>query len=94
MMRRYLKKLVGLTLVGSAAPEIIIFLYGVAGSGKSTFVNAVMKVFGRALAVKIPISTLLMRDREGSPNELLPLLGARMAVASKCQKDADSTKLG
>lgn len=82
-MRVYLKKLVGLTLVGSAAPELIIFLYGIAGSGKSTFVNAIMKVLGRDLAVKIPIFTLLMRDREGSPNELLPLLGARMAVASE-----------
>ena len=51
----YLKKLVGLTLVGSAAPEIIIFLYGVAGSGKSTFVNTIMRVLGRDLAVKIPI---------------------------------------
>ena len=83
VMRRYLQKLVGLTLVGSAAPEIIIFLYGVAGSGKSTFTNAVMRFLGRDLAVKIPTSVLLMRDREGSPNELLPLLGARMAVASE-----------
>ena len=82
-MRLYLKKLAGLTLVGSAAPELIIFLYGIAGSGKSTFVNTIMRVLGRDLAVKIPISTLLMRDREGSPNELLPLLGARMAVASE-----------
>ena len=82
-MRVYLKKLAGLTLEGSAAPELIIFLYGIAGSGKSTFVNTIMRVLGRDLAVKIPISTLLMRDREGSPNELLPLLGARMAVASE-----------
>jgi len=42
-----------------------------------------MRVLGRDLAVKIPTSVLLMRDREGSPNELLPLLGARMAVASE-----------
>lgn len=83
VMRRYLQKLVGLTLVGSAAQEIIIFLYGVAGSGKSTLVNTVMCALGRDLAVKIPISVLLMRNREGSANELLPLLGARMAVASE-----------
>lgn len=83
VMRRYLQKLVGLTLVGSAAPEIIIFLYGVAGSGKSTLVNMIMRALGRDLAVKIPISVLLMRDRDGSANELLPLLGARMAVASE-----------
>lgn len=83
VMRRYLQKLVGLTLVGSAAPEIIIFLYGVAGSGKSTFTNTFMRILGRDLAIKIPTSVLLMRNREGSPNELLPLLGARMAVASE-----------
>ena len=82
-MRRYLQKLVGLTLVGSATQEIIIFLYGVAGSGKSTFVNAIMKIIGRELAIKFATSVLLARDRDGSVNELLPFIGARMAVASE-----------
>ncbi len=42
-----------------------------------------MRILGRDLAIKIPTSVLLMRNREGSANELLPLLGARMAVASE-----------
>ena len=82
-MQIYLQKLVGLSLVGSATQEIIIFLYGVAGSGKSTFVNAIMKILGRELAIKFATSVLLARDRDGSANELLPFRGARMAVASE-----------
>lgn len=82
-MRRYLQKLVGLTLVGSATQEIIIFLYGIAGTGKSTFINAVMKVLGRELAIKFSTAVLLSRDRDGSANELLLFRGARMAVASE-----------
>ena len=82
-MRIYLQKLVGLTLVGSATEEIIIFLYGIAGTGKSTFINAILKVMGRELAIKFSTSVLLARDRDGAVNELLPFRGARMAVASE-----------
>ena len=82
-MRIYLQKLVGLTLVGSATEEIIIFLYGLAGAGKSTFINAILKVMGRELAIKFSTSVLLARDRDGAVNELLPFRGARMAVASE-----------
>lgn len=82
-MRNYLQKLVGLTLVGSASQEIIVFLYGVAGTGKSTFINAILKVLGRELAIKFSTSVLLARDRDGSANELLPFRGARLAVASE-----------
>ena len=82
-MRTYLQKLVGLSLVGSSAEEIIIFLYGIAGAGKSTFMNTILKVMGRELAIKFSTSVLLARDRDGSANELLPFRGARLAVASE-----------
>lgn len=85
-MRRYLQKLVGLTLVGSAAQEIFVFLYGPAGTGKSTFTSTIMKMLGDDLAVKVPISTLLARARDGSANELLKFKGARLAVASEVPK--------
>jgi putative DNA primase/helicase len=83
-MRRYLQKLVGATLVGGTLEEIVIFLYGVANSGKSTFINTVMRVLGPTLAIKILTEVLLARGRgSGSPNELARLKGARMAVASE-----------
>ena len=91
-MRIYLQKLVGLSLVGSATEEVIIFLYGIASAGKSTFVNAVLKVLGRELAIKFSTSVLLAGTGMDQQTNCCHFGAQEWPSPQRFPRDADLTK--
>ena len=84
-VRRYLQKCIGLSLIGAVIEELILFLYGPSGSGKSSCINTMMAMFGPELGIKIPTSALLTGVRGGNTelSAIAKLRGARFASCSE-----------
>lgn len=79
-VRRYLKRLVGLTLIGEVREHLIVFITGRSGRGKSTFVESIMTAMGDYAAV-VPDGILL--ETKGSDDEetkAVVLKGTRLAL--------------
>jgi len=78
----WLQRLLGSGLVGQALDQILTILWGGGANGKSTLVQAITRVLGEDYALEAPVSTF-MAKREGIPNDVARLAGARLVVASE-----------
>jgi putative DNA primase/helicase len=85
-IRNFLQVCAGLTLLGRNVREIIVFLLGDAGSGKTTLMEALAAALGE-YAETADIDSFLMTDRNaggGAPRpDLVRLRGKRMVRASE-----------
>lgn len=79
----FLQRLCGYLLTGSTDEQVLIFLYGPGGNGKSTFINTIAGVMGD-YAVNTPMDMLgKTNDHDRHPTELARLHGARLVTANE-----------
>lgn len=87
--RAFVQRLAGYILTGVATEEIFVFIHGPAGSGKSTFVDALAATLGQYAAMADP-ALFLRSQRPSEANSATPalvhLVGARFAVSNEPPK--------
>jgi putative DNA primase/helicase len=84
-VRGYLRRAVGLALLGKVSEHILPILKGKGANGKGTFYQAVMHSLGDYAAAADPE---LFMDREGAhPTGQMDLIGRRMVVVSETAED-------
>jgi putative DNA primase/helicase len=82
-LQEYLQRIVGYTLTGLTTEEVVFYLYGPGGSGKSTFAASIKAIMGSDYA-KTSDSEAFMKRRSGGTGpspEFARLDGARMVLA-------------
>lgn len=93
-VRRFVQACVGYTLLGDPCEDIVLFLIGRGGSGKSTFIGTLEKVFGQYAGTvpAVEIDDKLPGAGAGGTNaSLLALRGKRIAT---CTELSDRVRLG
>lgn len=87
-VRKFLCYYIGMSLTGAMTEHMFPVLYGKGRNGKSTFLNAVMGLFGD-YGQSLPSDTLLKKGSgSGIPNDVARLQGARLALASEFPEGA------
>jgi|GEM_PF-569485 putative DNA primase/helicase len=88
--RRFLQRAAGYSLTGLTSQEAVFFAYGPPASGKSTFLESLLKAAG-SYGVSSSFSAFLaQRTSVGSPREdVARLRGARMVVCSEVNKNTE-----
>jgi putative DNA primase/helicase len=82
----YLQRFTGYCLTGSTAEEVVALLLGAGGTGKTTFVGALLGILGD-YAAKATFDTFLQRRDVGGPRpDIAALAGARFVAA--CESEA------
>lgn len=87
-LRAYLQRVAGYLLTGDVSLEKLFFLHGSGANGKSTFVETLQALLGEyAVGVRSGVVMRSAADRNaGSATpELIPLVGARMAIAHETE---------
>jgi putative DNA primase/helicase len=78
----YLQRWCGYCLTGSTTEQVLVFLFGPGGNGKSVFVNTIKGIMGDyCITAGMDIFTSSKGDRH--PQELARLMGARLVCASE-----------
>ncbi|WP_162559675.1 phage/plasmid primase, P4 family [Methylobacterium radiodurans] len=78
----FLQKAVGLTLTGVVSEQVLFFLQGEGGTGKSTFVNLIRELLG-SFAVHTPVESFTTKQFEPIRTDLARMAGARMVTAGE-----------
>lgn len=82
----YLQRLIGYALTGSTEEQVLVFVWGPGGNGKSVFLNAVRDVMGDyAKVAAMDAFTASKWDKHTT--DLADLVGARLVTASETQSD-------
>lgn len=85
-MMDYLQRAVGYSLTGHTSAERLFYVYGLPGSGKGTFQNAMLKLMG-SLAKPAPFSMFTAkRDGDNQNFDLAGFAGVRFVSASESNK--------
>ncbi len=80
-LAEFLARAVGYTLSGSTREEVLFFVHGPTGAGKSTFVEAIKATLGE-YATTANFDTFLQRRSEGGPRgDIARLAGSRFVVS-------------
>jgi putative DNA primase/helicase len=85
-LRAYVRRLAGLSLIGTVLEQLMPFAHGAGANGKSTLLEALMHAMriGQAgYAIAVPAEMLMIRKHSEHPAELAQLAGARLVVASE-----------
>ncbi|MBR1150106.1 phage/plasmid primase, P4 family [Bradyrhizobium sp. JYMT SZCCT0428] len=90
-MRRWLHQWLGLSMTGDVSEQILAFLYGKGGNGKSVLIDAVSYVAGD-YGETVPIETFLDHGKSRSAGQATPdlaiLPGVRMLRTSEPEKNS------
>lgn len=81
-MIEFLQRWAGYCLTGQTIEQVLAFLYGLGGNGKSVFVNALARIMGD-YARSAGMETFTASQNERHPEELARLAGARLVFASE-----------
>lgn len=82
----FLQRVAGYALTGDTSEEKLFFVYGPAGSGKSTFVEALRAALGE-YAAQADFETFLKRSYVGGVrNDIARLAGARMVASIEVER--------
>jgi putative DNA primase/helicase len=94
-MRRWLHQWLGLSLTGDVSEQILAFLYGKGGNGKSVLIDAVSYVAGD-YGETVPIETFLDHGKARSAGQATPdlaiLPGVRMLRTSEPEKELETRR--
>ena len=82
---RFLRQWAGYCLTGDTSEQVLLFVHGPGGSGKSTAINTLGDVLGDYTRTVEP-ETLTARRNERHSTELARLRGARLAKSSETEK--------
>jgi len=84
---KYLQKCIGYSLTGNTSEQVLFFLYGTGGNGKSTFINIVRKLEGDyGLQARSELFLLTERDNRSSGESLANLEGMRFVAATELEE--------
>jgi len=83
----YLQRLCGYALTGSTSEQMLAFVWGPGGNGKSVFLNTVTKILGE-YATTAGSEVFMSSQMERHPTELAELQGARLVVASEIDESS------
>ena len=87
--RRYVQKLAGYSLCGEREEDLVVFIHGPPGTGKSTWREALTATLGSYAAVASSATFTQSKARGGAPrSDLVALKGARLVTVP----EADSTR--
>lgn len=81
---RFFQQWAGYNLTGETREQVLLFIYGPGGSGKTTAVSVIYDLLGE-YAANVATSTLTAQRHDAHPEELARLHGPRMAVASETE---------
>ncbi|MFN3549242.1 MAG: phage/plasmid primase, P4 family [Mesorhizobium sp.] len=85
LMRAYLRRLAGYSMLGLNTEQMIAFFYGIGRNGKSTFIDTLARIFAD-YGVTLSIDSFAGEDRRGGGEatpDLARLPGARLVSASE-----------
>src|SRR5690606_14162799 len=85
-VRDFLQVALGLSAIGRAARDVMFVTWGSGGNGKTTTLGAVHRALGD-YAVMVPAHLLTAEGAGSRPQELMPLRGARFALAAETGED-------
>ena len=83
---RYLQKFCGYTLLSQRREQIILFLIGDGGDGKSVFIETLKHVLGAYQTTLAP-NSISASHKSSIPNDLARLRGKRLVTISELPKD-------
>jgi putative DNA primase/helicase len=86
-MLEFIRRAIGYCLTGVIRDHILLFLYGPANTGKSTFFRIVHELHG-SYGVRAPRSLLFASRGERHPTELATLHGARFVSCNEIDESA------
>lgn len=81
--RAYVQRCIGATIGGKAINDLLLVCYGEGGTGKSTFLNAILKTLGDYGAAADLGTFTTPRDAHGPQPDLARLKGRRMVAISE-----------
>jgi len=81
----FLQRAVGYALTGVIREHVLLILWGTGRNGKSTFLNALLKVLG-AYGVKAPSELLMVSQNDRHPTEKTLLHGKRFAITVETEQ--------
>jgi putative DNA primase/helicase len=84
-LQRYLARAVGYSMTGNAREDIVFFIYGPGGNGKSTFLSTVSRMMGDGYAGTIPVHELIDNAKGGAGHRdaIASLAGTRMVLVAE-----------
>lgn len=89
-LRDWLQRYFGYSISGDISEHLFLFINGVGGSGKTTFLNAIIGAMGDYAKI-FPVSMITENRKEKDGNEPEPALAAlrncRLAVSSETKKN-------
>ena len=86
-LQAFLQRLVGYMLTGDVTEEVLAFLYGEGGTGKGTFLGAIVAVLAD-YAVSVPIEVFTAGTRLNLEYYRAQMAGARLVTASETEAGA------
>lgn len=85
-LQDYLRRMIGYSLTGSTEEQVLVFVWGPGGNGKSVFLNVVRGIMGDyAKVAAMDAFTASKWDKHTT--DLADLVGARLVTASETQAD-------
>lgn len=83
-LTEYLARAVGYSLTGNAQEDIVFFVYGPGGNGKSTFLSTIHKLMGD-YAGTVPVKAIIASSDQhsGHRDEIASLVGTRMVLGAE-----------
>ena len=81
---RFLQQFTGYCLSGETREQVLVFLYGLSGTGKTVFVNTVLRLMGD-YACTASMETFTASRFDQHPEELARLHGVRVVTASETE---------
>ena len=86
VLQRFLRRLAGLWLTGSAREHILPVFHGDGANGKSTYLGALMHMLGGDYSMKAPPELLMVKRGETHSTERADLFGMRLVVSSETEE--------
>ncbi len=83
-LRQWLQKFAGYALTGHTHEQVLVFVWGPGGTGKSVFVDALMRAVGD-YARHAAMTTFATSRGDAHPTEIAHLYGARIVSARETQ---------
>ena len=78
----YVQRAIGYSLTGATTEQVLFFLFGLGGNGKTVFMEMVRRLGGEYVT-QADFSSFLERRGDGPRNDLAKLRGARIVLASE-----------
>ena len=78
----FLQRWFGYCLTGNISEELLLFVFGPGGNGKTVLLNTIAHIMG-AYATMAPIDTFTASQYEKHPTDLAMLRGARLVLATE-----------